>query len=145
MLLALPLFKDKASENLYKAIQQAKTVSFDRFIFALGIPFVGEEAARIYARSFTEISQWINTDYQTLIDIHGIGEKTASSTITWLSDDIHKEELIRLIDILDIQSTTNKNDNILDGKRFVITGTFDNYSRTELADLIRQYGGKVTG
>ena len=59
-----------------------------------------------------------------------------------LTDAVVERELVR-----DYKISYDKNtkDNILDGKKFVITGTIDNYSRDELKDLIIQNGGKVTG
>lgn len=142
-IIRLPLFKEKATNNLLGAIEAARTVPIDRLIFGLGIPFVGQEAARIYAKAFLSLDTWIHTEYDALIHLHGIGEKTAEATIHWLADQENQQELKRLQQELSIQFNDEPESLVLDGASFVITGGFDRYTRTELSNMIREHGGVV--
>lgn len=144
-IIALPLFKEKATQNLLNAINESRTVDFDSFIFSLGIRFVGEEMARIYARSFTSVTQWRNATVSNYEGIHGIGVKTAASTAQWMSDPTNQREL----DILERELTivypqAPTDEQVFTDTTFVITGSFDEYSREEIKEMITKRGGKVS-
>lgn len=141
-LIELPLFKEKASNNLLKAIEQSKKVSFDAFIFSLGIRFVGREVARIYAKHITDAKSLPEVTLEQLLDFHGIGEKTALSTIAWFADLNNRKEYLSLVSILDIHYTSSASLSLAD-MSFVITGSFEAYSRDELSAMIRNHGGTV--
>lgn len=141
--ISLPLFKEKATNNLLSSVEASRKVSFDAFIFALGIHFVGQEIARLYAKHIKSAEDLMKTSFEELIAIDGIGEVTAQSTISWFEQQDNMKEYQKLVDILDIQyteSTGGKFENLT----FVITGSFDDYSRDELSDIIRKRGGKVS-
>ena len=143
--ISLPLFKERATQNLLEGIKKSRDVDFHAFVFGLGIRFVGEEMARIYAKHFSFIKDWIKVSYEELENLHGIGSKTAEATINWLNNKSHQKELKTLLKELNIiypkQSSIGQ---IFKGKTFVITGSFQNYSREKLRGMILERGGKVS-
>ncbi len=143
-IISLPLFKEKATNNLLKGITDAKKVSFARFIFALGIHFVGEEVARLYAGHFQSASDLAQASYDELVSIFGVGEKIAESTVAWFENTNNQEEYHRLLNILDLEFPSVSQEQNLAGLSFVITGTLQNYSREDMKQLILDRGGKVS-
>jgi len=141
-LIKLPLFKEKASMNLLEAIEQSKKVDFDAFIFSLGIRFVGKEMARIYAKHIDSANDLPKMSLEELMSFHGIGRKTAESTVVWFSQKENITEYFSLLSILDIQYV-KVTQTSLANISFVITGTFEEYSRDELSEMIRKNGGSV--
>ena len=143
--ITLPLFKHKATQNLLDAIEESRTVSFSSLLFGLGIRFVGEEMARIYAHSFKTITQWRSASLEDYQQIHGIGTKTAASTVQWLSQKENQTQLTTLESQLTIvypkQVTTPQ---ALTNQTFVITGSFEDYSREDVKKMIIDNGGKVS-
>ena len=93
----LPLFKEKASRNVFLAIQNARTIDFSAFIFSLGILHVGQKTPRIYAQSFSDVHTWRKATYEDLLALHGIGETTAQSTFQFLENPDAQKELTILI------------------------------------------------
>lgn len=140
----LPLFKEKSTKNLLDSIDASRTVSFENFIFALGIHFVGEESARIYTEHFKDVETWSHASYDDLLSIDGIGEKTAASTISWLSNQQNRDELTRLLTHISLEYTESTEDTSLKGHTYVITGSSETYTRDELSTIIRNRGGKVS-
>ncbi len=139
---------EKSAENLLKAIEKSKTRSFDRVIFSLGIPFVGEGAARLLAEKFHSIDALMKASEEELASIEGIGEKTAKSIV----DFFRNESNLRVLEKLrkagvrfeekpeEIQIENQK----LAGKIFVFTGALSRMTRDEASELVRQLGGKVS-
>lgn len=143
-LLTLPLFKEKASDNLIEAITKSRRADFARVIVALGIPFVGEEVARIYAQHFSSTKALKEASYDTLIALFGVGEKIAESTLTWFLHEDHLRLYDRLCAELDIQyPQASTLEQIFEGQHFVITGSLDAFSRDTLKALLEERGGKV--
>jgi DNA ligase (NAD+) len=143
-LMSLPLFKEKASQNVLDGIDEARNTDFAPFIFSLGIRFVGEEMARIYAKHFGSVEVWSQASYEDLESLHGIGAKTAESTIKWLSEKENQKELEKLLAELTINYTQSSEEQVFEEQTFVITGSFENYSREDLKTMIIDRGGKVS-
>ncbi len=141
--IALPLFKEKATQNLLDAIKKSHSVSFASFITALGIKHVGEEVAGLYADHFESPQRLAEASFDELFGIYGVGEKIAQSTVDWFKNKENLKEYKKLLSILNIQKK-EKQSKKLSGKTFVITGTMKNYSRDELKKLIKKHGGNVS-
>ncbi len=157
-LLSLPLFKEKKTSNILAAIQQAKTIPLERFLFALGIRHIGRETAEILARSLpwpegdtidvpaiertlTEQSE------ETLTPIDGIGPVVAASVAEWMRESAHRTLLQKFADA-GIRCTPPKGRSaaqVFAGKTFVLTGTLPGFSREEAKEMIKERGGKVSG
>jgi DNA ligase (NAD+) len=132
---------------LINAIQASKEQSLDRVIFALGIPFVGEGAARILAEHFHSIDNLMDTTVGELAEIDGVGEKTATSIRDFFANDRNRKVIQKLRNAgVRFEETGKKEittDGRFQGKSFVFTGTLEKYTRDEAADAVRLRGGKV--
>jgi DNA ligase (NAD+) len=145
--LNLPLFKEKRAENVYESIQEAKNVTLPRFLFSLGIRFLGEkgsfdlaeEIGDVQIPKLKEILQDLSIGGLKMID--GVGEKMAKSIYDWF----HSENNIELLDKLYEAGVRikfeDKQTKTLQGKSFVVTGSMESFSREEIKKMIRERGG----
>lgn len=146
-LIKLDRFADKKANNLISAIEASKDVDLNRFIYAIGIPNVGERTARDLANKFRDFDRLRKATVEQLIEIDDIGLITAENIVEFFSD----ERISKAIDTLlskgiNIRKLENDNKkNNLESKTFVITGTVENYKRDDIKKLIEDNGGKVTG
>ncbi len=141
-------FKDKAITNALNSIEASKEVTLERFIMALGIPFVGAGTAELLARKAGSIHKLEGLSHASLVKIEGVGDKVATAVVDYFNTAVHTQEIERLLK-LGVKPKTHTvrefKDHPFAGKTFVLTGTLDNYTRTEAASLIKERGGKVTG
>lgn len=141
-------FKEKSIENLLKSIDASRSTTLSRLIASLGIPHVGEGIADLLATHFGTIDAIAKASEEELIAIDGVGEKVAEAIASYFSHPAHLSEVERL---LDLGVKPEKPKKVTDrghpfyGKSFVLTGTLENYSRSEAAALIKERGGKVSG
>jgi len=137
---------EKSAQNIIEGIEKSKKQSFEKLLYALGIRHVGEIAAKIIAKRFKNIDAIINAPLEAIISIKGIGEKIAQS----IKNYFEKPENIELINRLkqaglqfEINQQNEQTNNKLQAKKFVISGTFENFSRSEIKKSIEQNGGKL--
>jgi len=145
----LERFAEKSATNLIKSIESSKDVPFERVLYALGIRYVGETVARKLARQFRNLENLANASYEELVEIDEIGERIANSIIEYFKNPENIAIINRLKDAglkFSISETeeTERSEK-LKNLTIVISGTFQNYSRDELKDLITLHGGKSTG
>jgi DNA ligase (NAD+) len=144
-LMELEGFGQKSITNLLTSIQNSKSNSLEKVLFALGIRHVGKKTAKILAKRYKTIENLINASEEELTNINDIGEIIAKSVKEYFS----KEENIKLIDELKelglnfTYESTSVND-VLDGMTFVLTGTLESYKREELTKILEDKGAKVT-
>jgi DNA ligase (NAD+) len=144
-LLNLPGFQKKAAENVVNAIQKAKNVSLSRFLVGLSIEHVGEETAHLLAKNFSTIDLLIQASKDDLIAIDGIGEVVADKILEWQSDKDEQKLLKKLLLHINITNDAVVSKNLLNGKSFVFTGTLSKLTRTEAQQMVRKFGGVVSG
>ena len=145
-LIELDRFGPKKTQNLLDAIEASKEADLSHFIYAIGIPNVGERTARDLADKFKTFDRLKNAGTDELIEVEDIGEITAANIV----DFFHDEEITRSIDILldkgiklispKDQDENNKN---LDGLNIVVTGTIDGYNRNDIKDILEKNGANV--
>ncbi len=137
-------FKEKSVTNLLNSIKKSKEVPFERVLFALGIRFVGNIVAKVLAKNLKTIERIQHASFEKLIAVDEIGDKIAESIISFFRNDYQLQIINRLKNHgLQFQiSEENQIENILNGAKIVISGTFKNHSREELKNLIEKYGGK---
>ncbi|MDU3176369.1 MULTISPECIES: NAD-dependent DNA ligase LigA [Anaerococcus] len=146
-LLKLDRFGRKKSQNLIDAIAESKNRDLNRFIYAIGIPNVGERTARDLANKFKTFDNLRHANVDQLVEIDDIGDITALNIVEFFND----KKISNAIDILlskGINLNEVKNDdasNELENLTFVITGTIEDYKREDIKELIEKNGGKVTG
>lgn len=146
-LVNLDRMADKSANNLLQGLEASKQVPFERVLFALGIRFVGETVAKKLAQAFRNIDALAAANYDALIAVDEIGDKIALSVLSYFGDDRALHTIAALKDaglqfeMEEIELASNK----FEGKSFVVSGVFSQFSRDEIKDLIEKNGGKNVG
>lgn len=146
-LIDLERFGPKKTNNLLDAIEASKDVDLNRFIYAIGIPNVGERTARDLASKFKNFASLRKAKASELTQIPDIGDITAENIVEFFADTNINEAIDLLLSKgIKINEDINKDStNKLESLTYVITGTIDNYKRDDVKELIEKNGGKVTG
>lgn len=132
-----------------EAIKASKEVPFERVVFAIGIRFVGEVAAKQLARHFKNIDALAAATREQLLEIDGIGDVIAQSVIDYFANPANRDIIEQLkqqgltMQISDEQMAGQTD--LLAGQTIVISGVFQKHSRDEYKQLIEQHGGKNSG
>ena len=145
-LMSLEHFQKRAASRLINGVEASKKVPFERVIFALSIPYVGETTARVLARNLHDIDHLLAASEEALSAIPEIGPKIAESIVTFFADSDNVAIVERLraaglqmaIPAEELAGRTDK----LAGKKIVISGVFAKHSREEYKAMIEQNGGK---
>ena len=149
MLLKLEGFKAKKAQNLISAIQKSRSVTLDRFIYALGIEGVGKVAAADLASAFGGMEALAFAQKEQLTALDNIGEVTADAIYRWFHDSENIKELNALLEYIVPEVKAKVEGGILAGQMVVLTGTLPTYKRSEAQKLIESNGGvcqsSVTG
>lgn len=143
-LLPLERMGEKSVDNIIKGIEISREVPFHRVLFAIGIRFVGETTAKKIAAAMGSIDRLIAASREELLEIEEVGDKIADSILDYFSNGGHLSVIERLRNAgLQMCSVDTPRSIFqpLAGKRIVVSGTFDSYSRDELKSLIEHYGG----
>lgn len=146
--LELEKFAEKSARNLVDAIERSKGVELWRLIHGLGIPQVGASAAKDLAKSFGSLKSLREASEDRLVEIDGIGEKTAAGILEFFADEKKASDIDAMIDLgmEPIAPEIPSGDAaIFNGMTFVITGTLPSMKRDEAKGLIESRGGKVAG
>jgi len=144
-LLTLPNFKQKAADNVVKAIHDSRTVTLSRLLVGLSIEHVGEETAELLAKNFQNLDELLKANYEDLVSIDGVGEITARKINEWQQNTEEQSLLKKLLPYLIIENEIKSVGGILSRKTFVFTGTLDSLSRGEAGQKVKKLGGKVSG
>lgn len=147
-LLTLEGFGEKSASRVIDGIAASKEVPFERVVFALSIPFVGETTAKKVARAAKSIDRLLQMTQPELEAIEDVGPKIAVSIAEYLADEQNRAIIERLREAgvcMEIAEEENNTSNSLDGKSFVISGVFEKHSRDEYKNLIERNGGKNVG
>lgn len=147
-ILQLDRMREKSANNIITAIAGSTEVPFQRVLFALGIRFVGAEAAKKLVVHFKTIEALSLATFDELIAVDDIGESIAKSLIAYFSENESMAMIKELSNFgvnlsLTEDELVNSSD-LLKGLTFVISGTFERHSRNELKSLIEKNGGKNT-
>ncbi len=146
-LVGLPGFGEKAADNLLASIEKSKKIDLSKFLVALSIPQLGEETADDIAHAFGTLSAIESATEEELLTVDGVGGIVAESIHGWFRADAHKELVRNLLKYIEVRAVkkVDKKSLQLGGKKFVITGTLESFSREEAKDAIRERGGDVSG
>ena len=146
-LIAKGLFgKEKNTDKILQAIEDAKDNGAERLLTGLGIPNVGATAAKTFMQAFPNIDALAEASYEDLLAIPDIGEITAKTLQAYFEDEKNCA-LLKELQALGV-STTRKEEvtptGKLSGKVFVLTGTLPTLTRQEATQQIEAHGGRVT-
>ncbi|WP_068267824.1 NAD-dependent DNA ligase LigA [Caviibacter abscessus] len=135
---------EKNVENLLNSIEKSINNSFDKVIYSLGINYVGKTTASLICDRYQNIDDLIDADVKALSQIKGVGEKVANSVYSYFRN----ANSIRIINGLKEIGFNLKNvkqeklfNNNISGKSFLATGTFTNFKREDIKEIINKYNG----
>ncbi len=135
---------DKSADNVMFAIEKSKNTTFTRFLYALGIREVGESTANILAEQFTNLDKLIQATENELQQIMDIGPVAAKNIVNFFQQPSNIEIIERLQTAgLNWPVSILKNEQVLAGKTFVLTGTLLQMSRNEAKSNLQKLGAKV--
>lgn len=145
-LMRLEHFQRKASDRILSGIRKSLEVPFERVLFAIGIPYVGETTAKVLARNVHTIDRLMAMNAEELASIPEIGPKIAESIVGYFAAEGNHEIIERLREAgvqlcLSEAELANRTDKLA-GKKIVISGVFAKHSREEYKAMIEQNGGK---
>lgn len=143
----LPKWGEVSAGNLLNELREARGRSLNRLLFGLGVPLVGEGAARSLAERFGSLHALASADVADLEAVDGVGPKMAASVGDWFAEPRNRLFVDRLIERgVDprMEGSDDEADLPLDGKTIVITGTLSR-SRREIKQELEALGAKVSG
>jgi DNA ligase (NAD+) len=142
----LPGFGEKKAENLRKAIEASKTRPLASYIYALGIPGIGSKTAKDLADRYGGMEALMEADEEGLVSIEGIGATLARNITEFFRDGRARRIIERMAaaGVNPIFERREKKDSAFSGKKVVLTGTLENYTRKEASDIIESLGGEVS-
>ena len=149
-LMTIEGFGAKSAERVIAGIDASKDVPFERVVFALSIPFVGETTARKVARAAKNIDTLMSMPVEQLEAIEDVGARIAASIAGFFADEQNRRMVERLRAAglkMEVEAATAGEplSDVLGGKSFVISGVFAKHSREEYKTLIERNGGKNVG
>jgi DNA ligase (NAD+) len=145
-LLDLDRWGETSAVKLLDQIEKSKTSELERLIFALGIRFVGERAAKLLAHHFQTIDRMVHAKAEELVEIAEVGPKLAESIVFYFSIEANRERIGRLQRLgLRPRHESRVTGSALSGKTVVVTGTLQRFSRDDIHRIIEQQGGKASG
>lgn len=148
-LMALDRFQDKLATRILRGIDESRNVPFERVIFALSIPFVGETTAKVLARNLHNIDNLMAMPAEQLATINEIGTKIAESIVDFFAVEQNRVIVERLrsagLQMAVSEEQLAAQSDRLAGKKIVISGVFTHHSREEYKAMIEQNGGKNVG
>ncbi len=147
-LMSLDRFAETSARRVLQGIDDSRNVPFERLLFALSIPFVGETGAKKLARATLDIDTLMSMTAEQLTAIDDIGSKIAESITEYFSCESNRNIIERLRKAglqMSMPSEDLQRSDILQGKTIVISGTFIHNSRDRYKELIEQNGGRNSG
>jgi DNA ligase (NAD+) len=142
-LVGLDRFAQKSAENLYNRLQGSRNPQLGRFLYALGIPQVGEATANLLAADFGQLDRLRGAGEAELLGVEGVGPSMARE-ISHFFQGPGGELIDRLLEVgVHPQEGAAAEPGPLSGKTFVFTGTLGGITRPEAEELVRSLGGKA--
>lgn len=141
--------REKSARKIVRSIAESAQVHFERVVFALGIRFVGEIAAKSLARYFKTMDALASATLDDLLKVNGIGQVIAQSVIHYFAQEENRTLIARLkakgVQMALSEEELSSHSDILAGQSIVISGVFEKHSRDEYKALIEKNGGKNVG
>ncbi|MEW5736282.1 MAG: NAD-dependent DNA ligase LigA [Thermodesulfobacteriota bacterium] len=137
---------EKSAANIVSAIQGAKKVSVNRFLFALGIRHVGEHVAKLLSRRFGSLEKIMDAEVEELEKVDGIGHIVAESVRGYFEDQEKRNEVLALLEkgVSPAAEELPAASGAFSGKTFVLTGTLSTLTRDDAKGRIEALGGKTS-
>ncbi len=137
-------FKETSANNIVTSVEKSKENDLAKLIFALGIRHIGEKAAKLLSDEFKTMDAVMNASVDDILNIEGFGLIMAEAVVEFFESESAKELISELEELgVNMNSKTVIKDNRFEGMTFVLTGTLENYKRSEASKIIEGYGGKT--
>lgn len=133
---------EKSVDNVMTSITNSKKTTLTKFIYALGIRFVGEQTAKLLAEHFLNIEAFLKASKEELESIPEIGPKVSQSILKQLNNKNFIQEVETLSKYIEFEIPTRSSEGPLSGKSFLLTGTLP-VKRDVAHELIEKNGGKL--
>lgn len=140
-------FKDKSVNNALNSIKKSLSVNPSNFIFGIGIIHVGLETAKEIMKVVKTLTDFVDVDYETLINIPQVGDIIAKSILDYLSEEVNKSNILIMVDEFGLKNDepiVETIDSVFSGKTIVLTGTLSHYKRSDLKKQLEAMGAKVS-
>lgn len=140
-------FKDKSVNNALNSIKKSLSVNPSNFIFGIGIKHVGLETAKEIMKVVKTLTDFVNVDYETLINIPQVGDIIAKSILDYLSEEVNKNNILMMVNEFGLKNDepiVETIDSVFSGKTIVLTGTLSHYKRSDLKKQLEAMGAKVS-
>lgn len=148
-LLRLPGFGPRSAEKVLDGLKASLDMPYDRVIYGLSIPYVGDTVAKKVAKAFPDIDTLMSATFDELSATKDIGPRIAESIIEYFNNPRNRRMVERLrrvgLQMSMPETEEGETSDRLGGKTFVISGTFSRHSRDEYKDLIERNGGRNVG
>ena len=148
-LVVLDRFANRSANRILEGLEASKSVPFERVLFALSIPYVGETTAKKIARTVGDIDRLMAMTADELTQIEDVGVRIAESILEYFSVEENLQIVARLraagLQFAIAEDVAEGRSDKLQGKSIVISGTFTHHSRDEYKALIEKHGGKNVG
>jgi DNA ligase (NAD+) len=148
-LITLDRFGQRSAERIVEGVRESLNVPFDRVVFALSIPYVGETTAKKIARAAGSIDRLMAMTQLELEGIEDVGPRIAESIVDYFAASVNRENIERLraagVQMEMVKDESLPTSDALAGKSIVISGVFAKHSRDEYKAIIEQNGGKNVG
>lgn len=142
-------FGRRSAEHAVESIRATTSVPYDRVIYALSIPYVGDTVAKKVARAFPDIDTLMAASAAELAVTKDIGPRIAESIVDYFGNPINRSIVERLraagLQMRQSEGANEGRTDLLQGKSFVISGVFALHSRDEYKAMIELNGGKNVG
>ncbi len=152
-LLSLERYAEKSAHNLLREIEHSEERTLDRFLYALGVPLVGQHVTRVLARRYETLDDLMAASKNELESIHEIGPQVAHSIVTFFDAQRNR----RVIQEIREAGLTLENPMFsgaegegedggqpLSGLTFVFTGELERWTRDEVKRYVERLGGRAT-
>ena len=142
-LITMDRMADRSVNKLINSISKSKNTHLWRFIHGLGIKNIGENASKLLSSHYNSLKNILNLKHDDLIKLDEIGDIMAQSIINFFSDESNLKSIHRCIEggVVFIEPVSNLP---LKDEKFTITGTIENYKRSELKKILEEKGARVS-
>ena len=145
-IMGLDGFAELSTSNLLNSIQESKKTTLGRFLYGLGIPHVGEVAARDLAQHFGSLEKVMEASQDELQSMKGIGKEMARAISSFFSNERNRAVIGKLLDRgleITLQKTAKRAEAPLEGKKFCFSGSLQSMTRSEAKKEVEGKGGQV--
>ncbi|KZY55582.1 DNA ligase (NAD(+)) LigA [Oleiphilus sp. HI0068] len=138
---------EKSAKNIVSAIEISKRCTLAQFIFALGIPEVGETTAELLAEQFEKLERLMQASKEQLIALNDIGPIMADNIFTFFQFENNQQKISQLIELgvspAPLIVPKQSFESAFKDKKVVITGTLPSMGRDQMKALLKENGAKV--